>query len=53
MMALVYGDLLMKCLLRVRPYEKVPGSGDLLYEKWNEICRLSLRSPRRSALGRT
>ncbi|HOB39451.1 MAG: acyl-CoA dehydratase activase-related protein [Limnochordia bacterium] len=45
MMALVYGDLLMKCLLRVRPYEKVPGSGDLLYEKWNEICRLSLRSP--------
>ena len=24
-MALVYGDLLMKCLLRVRPYEKVPG----------------------------
>jgi len=44
MMALVYGDLLMKCLYRVRPYEKVPGSANLLYEKWNEICRLSLRS---------
>ena len=44
MMALVYGDLLMKCLHRVRPYEKVPGSANLLYEKWHEICRLSLRS---------
>jgi len=44
MMALVYGDVLMKCLYRVRPYEKVPGSANLLYEKWNEICRLSLRS---------
>ncbi|HPT82406.1 MAG TPA: acyl-CoA dehydratase activase-related protein [Limnochordia bacterium] len=49
MMALVYGDVLMKCLHRVRPYEKVPGSANLLYEKWNEICTLSLRSlsPRR------
>ncbi|WP_461363075.1 acyl-CoA dehydratase activase-related protein [Candidatus Darwinibacter acetoxidans] len=44
MMALVYGDLLMRCLYRVRPYEKVSGSANLLYEKWNEICKLSLRS---------
>jgi predicted nucleotide-binding protein (sugar kinase/HSP70/actin superfamily) len=34
MIALVYGDLLMKCLYRVRPYEKVPGSANALYEKW-------------------
>lgn len=44
MMALVYGDLLMKCLYRVRPYEKVPGSANALYEKWNRICCQSLQS---------
>ena len=31
-------------MYRVRPYEKVSGSANLLYEKWNEICKLSLRS---------
>lgn len=44
MIALVYGDLLMKCLYRVRPYEKVPGSANALYEKWAQICEQSLRS---------
>ena len=34
----VYGDALMRCLYRVRPYEKVPGSANALYEKWNAIC---------------
>ncbi|NMB02086.1 MAG: 2-hydroxyacyl-CoA dehydratase [Firmicutes bacterium] len=49
MIALVYGDLLMKCLYRVRPYEQVPGSANALYEKWAQICQESLRSysPRR------
>ncbi len=46
MMGLVYGDLLMKCLLRVRPYEKVTGSANELYEKWVKICKKSLRLAR-------
>lgn len=44
MIALVYGDLLMKCLYRVRPYEKVPGSANALYEKWARICEQSMAS---------
>lgn len=38
----VYGDLLMRCLCRVRPYEKEPGSANRLCEKWREICVDSL-----------
>jgi predicted CoA-substrate-specific enzyme activase len=34
---LLYGDLLMRCLYKVRPYEKVEGSANELYEKWNGI----------------
>ncbi len=34
---LVLGDLLMKCLYRVRPYEIMPGSADTLHEKWKNI----------------
>ena len=36
--AIVYGDLLMRCLYRVRPYEKVPGSADALHAKWQKKC---------------
>ena len=35
--ALVLGDLLMKCLYRVRPYEITPGSADALHDKWKKI----------------
>ena len=35
-MALIYGDLLMRVLYRVRPYEKIPGSANLLHRKWTE-----------------
>lgn len=41
-MALVYGDLFMRVLYRTRPYEKVKGSADELYKKWNEKARLNL-----------
>lgn len=34
--ALVYGDLFMRVLYRTRPYERVKGSANALYEKWNE-----------------
>ena len=38
-MALVYGDLLMRVLYKVRPYEMLIGSANLLYEKWVKICK--------------
>ncbi|MBQ7871396.1 MAG: 2-hydroxyacyl-CoA dehydratase [Oscillospiraceae bacterium] len=40
--SLVYGDLLMRCLYRVRPYEKVPGSANALHQKWRDICIAAL-----------
>lgn len=43
-MAIIIGDLLMRVLYRVRPYEKEPGSADALYEKWNEIAKESIKS---------
>lgn len=32
--AVSYGDLMMKCLYRTRPYEKVPGSAEALMASW-------------------
>ena len=43
--ALVYGDLLMRCLYRVRPYEMVKGSANELHKKWREICIDSITNP--------
>ncbi|MGN0179620.1 MAG: acyl-CoA dehydratase activase-related protein [Monoglobaceae bacterium] len=40
--AVVYGDLFMRCLYRVRPYEKTPGSANLLHKKWQDIAIDSL-----------
>ncbi|WP_010236751.1 2-hydroxyacyl-CoA dehydratase [Clostridium arbusti] len=42
--ALVYGDLLMRVLYRVRPYEKIPGSANELYNKWVKKCKESTMS---------
>jgi len=44
MLGLIYGDLLMNVLYRVRPYEKVKGSANALYEKWAERCRASIKN---------
>ncbi|WP_163194375.1 2-hydroxyacyl-CoA dehydratase [Clostridium thermarum] len=44
LIALTYGDLLMRVLYRVRPYEKIKGSANALYESWVEICKASVRS---------
>ena len=44
--AAVYGDLLMRCLYRVRPYEQTPGSADALHRKWHEIAVDSLTNPK-------
>jgi predicted CoA-substrate-specific enzyme activase len=40
--AVVYGDLLMRVLHRVRPYEKIPGSANMLYERWVKRCKEQL-----------
>ncbi len=51
--ALVLGDLLQAVLLRVRPYEEVPGSADELYRRWDAICQEYLTGNRHSeTLGR-
>jgi predicted nucleotide-binding protein (sugar kinase/HSP70/actin superfamily) len=35
---IILGDLMMRCLYRVRPYELVKGSANELHRKWNDIC---------------
>ena len=40
--AVIYGDLFMRVLYRVRPYEKVKGSANHLHEVWEKRCIKSL-----------
>ena len=42
--AVVYGDLLMRCLYRVRPYERIKGSADALHSHWRAKCIEALTS---------
>ena len=42
----VYGDLFMRCLYRVRPYELVFGSANELHGKWRDIAIDSLVNPK-------
>ncbi|MGE5627139.1 MAG: acyl-CoA dehydratase activase-related protein [Solirubrobacterales bacterium] len=44
LMAIVYGDLFMRVLYRVRPYEKIKGSSNVLYEKLQEKCMENVRN---------
>ncbi len=44
--AIVYGDLFMRCLYHVRPYEKVKGSANALHEKWEKIAIDSIINPK-------
>ena len=37
--AALLGDVLMRCLYRMRPYEKEPGSANALHQKWSEECK--------------
>ncbi len=41
-MAFTLGDLFLRVLYRVRPYEKVKGSANALYEKWAKRCRRAI-----------
>ena len=40
--ALCYGDLLMQCLYRTRPYEVEPGSATNLFDHWMATCKAQL-----------
>lgn len=35
----ILGDIFMKCVYRIRPYERIPGTTDALHRKWAEICK--------------
>ena len=41
--ACMVGDVFMRVLYRVRPYEAVPGSANQLYEEWNDRAEALLR----------
>ena len=43
MQAVVYGDLFMRVLYAIRPYEAKAGSANALHEKWKAICIKSLQ----------
>ncbi len=40
---ILFGDLFMRVLYRVRPYEKIKGSANLLYENWVDKCKKVIR----------
>lgn len=40
----MYGDIFMRVLYRVRPYEAVVGSANALYESWVERCQENVRN---------
>ena len=44
--AVVYGDLLMRCLYCVRPYEKIAGSANELHQELERLCIDSLINPK-------
>ena len=54
MYAVVFGDIFMRALYRVRPYEAVPGSANALHEKWKEKCIafVSQKHPKRRVFNR-
>jgi len=43
-MGVVYGDVLSRCLYKVRPYEIEKGSANALYEKWRVFLRDELKT---------
>ena len=42
---MIYGDVFMRCLYRMRPYEINAGSADELHEKWKTTCIRQLEKP--------
>lgn len=48
--ALMYGDLFMRLLYRVRPYEKEKGSAWALYQKWSDKVKKDLAKGKRMSV---
>ncbi len=46
--SVIYGDVFMRVLYRMRPYELEPGSANALYEKWNSVCCEAVKNPKMS-----
>lgn len=44
LLGLLFGDLFMRVLYRVRPYERVEGSANALYRKWAEKSKTVISS---------
>jgi predicted CoA-substrate-specific enzyme activase len=42
LMGIIYGDVFMKVLYKTRPYEKIKGSADKLYNYWVDVCKETL-----------
>ncbi len=38
MYGVILGDIFMKCVYRLRPYEAVEGSVNAIHEKWKKVC---------------
>lgn len=36
---IVFGDIFMRCVYRMRPYETVPGAVNTVHQKWLERCK--------------
>lgn len=47
-MSMVYGDLLMKLLFQIRPYEKILGETNRLFGKWMLNCKSNVRNGNRN-----
>ncbi len=45
-LAAAFGDILMKCVYRMRPYEKKKGTTDRLHKKWENICIEYVSAPK-------
>ncbi|MEE1087177.1 MAG: acyl-CoA dehydratase activase-related protein [Schaedlerella sp.] len=37
--AVIFGDIFMKCVYRMRPYEARKGTTDAIHRKWAEVCK--------------
>ena len=40
-----FGDIFMRCVYRMRPYEQTPGSVNELHRQWAEKCKAFLSTP--------
>ena len=49
MQAIVYGDVFMRVLYRMRPYEIYPGSANRLHKYWQQVCIDSITGKNRNS----